>query len=658
VTSTATAQVPVEPPDAWDGPYNPIPPDNGTLSFGRHSCCEVAHAILIATPGTSQGKVLLFQVGGQRWMWDPASPRSVQKDALGTPPSEDLFCSCHSVDSEGRVVVHGGVRSIPWQPAPSCSQQQQTGPYCSRQPTWSYVFTPSSRTWSPEISMRIPLYHHPLPFAFENFGYYYPGSVRLHNGLVLSAGGGSSPLTWDYPSQVNNKCCDSSGNIYFVDGWQYFDPTISGWRGGPMNNQYFPGLKTTTQPMGFNYYPLLTVMPDANGEGFVFASVVTQYGSNSSNNDPMSLRAPSAMMDLSGTLGQTPWNLVSGQIDVAQSSGPPLPKNLYYPSAFLWPLQLNNQGVPTAGAPRRMVVVGGCDGNDFLSSALGAAGYGVPPYPDGGRRTNPQTYSIDSPEVPGSDWSDTLLPDPGFPRIFANTVLLPDNTVFLVGGSHFDFLAYAGHLNQYQRNHERRAAPVFVPEILDLTNPTAWVPVTAHASPRLYHSIALLLPDGRVLVGGGYRGVTPSSPQGPIYPENQTWLDWQGVHSNFEIYSPAYLSAGPRPEIVACADVLSLGSGEFEIFVDLPGSSNPVSAIGSVSLISPGSVTHHFDWDQRHVKLTFGPSPTDPTHRIRAVMPASGFTAPPGYYMLFVTTSTAGGNGTRIPSVAKFVKVQ
>jgi hypothetical protein len=42
---------------------------------------------------------------------------------------------------------------------------------------------------------------------------------------------------------------------------------------------------------------------------------------------------------------------------------------------------------------------------------------------------------------------------------------------------------------------------------------------------------------------------------------------------------------------------------------------------------------------------------------VTATAPADGFVAPPGYYMLFVTTTAAQGNGYKIPSVAKFVKI-
>jgi hypothetical protein len=658
-TVVAQAQAPVLVEGIWDGPYRPIPPDSAIQVSGRHSCCEIAHAVLIGKPGKAQGKVLIIQVSGRRWLWDPAAPTSVQQDSvLNEGPVEDLFCSCHSVDGVGNVVVQGGVRTIPYVPPgsspPPCPQ---SAPFCGRHPVWSYVFNPTTREWTNEIQMKIP---QPTP---PNFGYYYPSSVRLPDGRVLSVGGGSSPLT---AGSTPNTCCDANV-VSFANGWQVFDPATAAWLPSA-SSSYYPGLQS---PFEFHYYPLMTLMPgSAPNTGFVFGSVITRYDSNTANTGYTPARAPSAYMTLFGpsgtvSLGQTPWTTISGQIDVPQTSGPPIPRNLYYPSGFLWPLQLDNQGRLAGGSPRRLVMVGGCDGNDYLSGAAGAQGYvGVAGYPGGGRRTNTKSYTIDDPEIAGADWNDSFLPGPQFPRIHANTVLTPDDKVFLVGGANYDNLAYAGQGAADVWRKERIADPIFVPETLDLSDPwappTQWVSCNQHVSPRLYHSVALLLPDARILVGGGYRGNKNVNLQGveipPVNPEHFTWHNWRVQHSNFEVYSPDYLQAGHRPEIVAFSSTVQYGQ-PFEVTVARAGTANPVAAIGSVSLISPGSVTHHFDFDQRHVKLHFQPSAASPTTRIVITPPADRYLAPPGYYMLFVTTSVAQGSGYKIPSIAKFVQI-
>src|SRR5205807_417160 len=64
----------------------------------------------------------------------------------------------------------------------------------------------------------------------------------------------------------------------------------------------------------------------------------------------------------------------------------------------------------------------------------------------------------------------------------------------------------------------------------------SWRELPPLARPRPYHSIALLLPDARVLVGGG--GLCSAS-------------DCAVNHPDVEIYSPPYLFAGPRPRVTS-----------------------------------------------------------------------------------------------------------
>jgi hypothetical protein len=605
MAATARAQ------GSWEGPYRPISPDANPDSKWHH-CCEIAHVVLIGKPGSEQGKVLIIQGNGRRWIWNPAAPSSVSQDTPYDVAVENLFCACHSVDAEGDIVVHGGHRRVPGNSAG----------------------TP--------------------PPNFQNFGYYYPGSVRMPNGLVLSAGGGSSPLTtWSTP----NTCCDVSSN-YFVNGWQYFDPAADAWVGAT-GNFYFPGLPS---PHEFNYYPLLTVMPGAAaGTGFVFASVVTNNRSgNYVDVGYTPVASPSASMPLTGVLGSAAWAMHSSQITKALAGGGSAPRNLYYPNGFLWPLHLDHQGLPQLGSVRRFVALGGCDQNEYLSGTQGSVP-GHPVHPDGGRPPLDSVYSIDAPDA-GGTWTDGVLPGPSFPRIYGNAVLLPDEQLFFVGGAHYDFLPYRGQGDPRVWARERKAAPIFVPEMLDLTPGQDWVPCKEHVSPRLYHSIALLLPDGRVLVGGGYRGVKHTDQQTgqeltPILPEHFTYADWKQQHSNFEIFSPDYLSAGPRPEILTTPT--QIGYGEpFEVTVALPGSAAPAAAIGSICLMSPGSVTHHFDWDQRFVGLSFTVSTSHHNTRLVVTPPANPHLAPPGWYMLFVKTDPAASGGVRIPSIAKFVRLR
>ena len=69
-------------------------------------------------------------------------------------------------------------------------------------------------------------------------------------------------------------------------------------------------------------------------------------------------------------------------------------------------------------------------------------------------------------------------------------------------------------------------------------------------------------------------------------------------------------------------------------------------------LIRPAATTHTFDQNQRYVPLTFTKAGNPP--RLLATSPASPDSAPPGYYMLFVTGST---DGLDVPSIAKWVRL-
>jgi hypothetical protein len=190
-----------------------------------------------------------------------------------------------------------------------------------------------------------------------------------------------------------------------------------------------------------------------------------------------------------------------------------------------------------------------------------------------------------------------------FARGWANSVLLADGTVLVVGG---------GTSGSYN-------GPISTPELYDPVAAT-WTQMAAQAAPRMYHSTAVLLPDGRVLSAGQSKG---------------------SLARTGEIFSPPYLFAGPRPTITSAP--ASVGYNQQQFTITTPD----FASIGRVALVKAGSATHSNNFDQRYVDLSFV---SDGVSGLTATSPPDGNHAPPGWYMLFILSSG-------VPSVASWVQV-
>jgi hypothetical protein len=147
-------------------------------------------------------------------------------------------------------------------------------------------------------------------------------------------------------------------------------------------------------------------------------------------------------------------------------------------------------------------------------------------------------------------------------------------------------------------------------------NPTTqnWSPAGICAYPRLYHSVALLMPDATVWSAGG----------NPVRGEYEPHM---------EIYTPAYLFTTNASGTVISATRPTITSVPAEIGYGAPVAIQTpnAAAIGTVVLIRPGASSHAFDMEQRLVGLSF--TVTAPG-TLTATAPPNGFIAPPGYYML------------------------
>ena len=198
-----------------------------------------------------------------------------------------------------------------------------------------------------------------------------------------------------------------------------------------------------------------------------------------------------------------------------------------------------------------------------------------------------------------------------FGRRHHNATLLPDGTILMTGGTSGE-----GDNNATGAIHEA--------ELWDPQTET-WTTLGRAQRPRLYHSIALLLPDGRVLTGASGH---PSP-------------DEADSEFNIEMFSPPYLFRGPRPEITQASDQASLGE---TITITTPNAADIIA----VNLLRPGAVTHAQDQSQGINRLTF--TATDDA-TLSVTLPENGNVLLRGYHMVFLI------NNAGVPSVASWIKI-
>jgi hypothetical protein len=277
-------------------------------------------------------------------------------------------------------------------------------------------------------------------------------------------------------------------------------------------------------------------------------------------------------------------------------SGAPPVSELFDPSTTTWTLNVattNYSGTREYGSS---VLLGLTPANNYDPVVLIMGG------------DSPATKTTETIDMGASSPKWQNGPNMSQARIEMNAVLLPNGKVLAVGGSVNDEDASTKSLNA------------------DLYDPASNTISSAGANvyARLYHSVALLLPDATVWLAGG-------NPSRGSY------------ESHIEVYQPAYLfqsdgTLATRPTITSAPASISYGN---PFTVQTPDAANIASAV----LIRNGTVTHAFGMDQRMVGMSF----TAGSGSLAITAPPNGNIAPPGYYMLFILNSTG------VPSVASSV---
>lgn len=230
-------------------------------------------------------------------------------------------------------------------------------------------------------------------------------------------------------------------------------------------------------------------------------------------------------------------------------------------------------------------------------------------------RNNQQVVKID---LTGATPVATVQQPTDQVRHWSNLTVMADGKVLLTGGS---------AVNNTLTGVDKTA------EIWD-PNTGSWTAGDSASKPRLYHSIAILLPDGTVLTGSG------GSP-GPV------------VNLNAEIYYPAYLykkdgSGQPAERPVFTTSWTTSKLGDQRWIAVARDSQGNTPAISRVTLLRMGSVTHTYDSEQRFLQATLITS--GPTN-YQIQMPTDPNRAVPGYYLMFVF------NADGVPSIGKIIRL-
>ncbi|KAF8674227.1 Glyoxal oxidase [Rhizoctonia solani] len=238
-------------------------------------------------------------------------------------------------------------------------------------------------------------------------------------------------------------------------------------------------------------------------------------------------------------------------------------------------------------------------------------------------------------------------------RTMGQFITLPDSTLLVLNGALNGTAGYATQTGETPTYGEMpfgmslSSGPVLTPAIYDPNAPPGqrWNRFgEPSAIPRLYHSSALLLPDGSVLVAGS----------NPNVDVNFTTA-FPTTYAAERFYPPYFANIANRPVPEGLPDTLSYGGAAFQIYLPVGtyvGDPNEAAGSARVVLVRPGFSTHAMNMGQRLLQLNSSFEVSDQGNILLHVaqVPPNPNLLTPGPVLMFVVV---GG----VPSVGKMVTV-
>ena len=226
-------------------------------------------------------------------------------------------------------------------------------------------------------------------------------------------------------------------------------------------------------------------------------------------------------------------------------------------------------------------------------------------------------------------WKIETMPTP---RVMSDTVILPNGDILLVNGGKrgCSGWGYGKDPNFAPTLYKPRAARGKRFRELAATN-----------IPRMYHSVAIAIPDGKVLVAG--------SNTNDGYKYNVEFP----TELRVEKFSPPYLDpalATLRPKIATSPKQIRYGQN-FNVKVNLNQKDVTKQSL-KLTMLAPSFTTHSISMNMR--MLLLGVGGVNPaggaSFEIQTVAPPSGNVAPPGYYLLFAVYKG-------VPSTGEWIQI-
>lgn len=563
-----------------DGPIgcNKFSPEceQGACTTGCNAGDEIAHSALIPS-GPRAGQVLLWtrcdrldqNPAFRSYFWDPVS-QLVTGDAPFPPSAADAFCAGHTwiLDGEGKAKLLTAGGSVT---------------------NRIYWFDAETAAWNPGSD---PV---DLPGGDTN---YYPSVVTYGDDATQSSVVGVIGGT----AIAQEPICPPT---LYQKWWSLTSPFTSGsWTVHPTSNTWFqyPRALLLSQNMLFSAGHVVTcedAIPDPYQS--------QDWGGN-----------PAQIIDLVTGAHQ---DLPNVDPNVVFAAG--FPRGPHQPiRGWNYDNALVMHTLKASWAWNNDPTVALTQYNLDRVLAFG----GVPKLEPAGFAYDAHSVAMElqgAASLPAGQWSWLEKDRAAIGRATGNWVLLPTGQVLAVGGS----FRVGINLNST--------------EMFDPKGPTQAGSFRAMHSrpipsgllsfiPRIYHSTALLVPSGEVVLMGGTQ--TPNQPD--------------SMHT-LEVFRPPYMYYTGRPTLNQVPETIHYPSGS---------SAHPFLVktnsgfIQRAALLGVGSVTHHFDYGQRYVELMVRDVLSPPGH-VQILPPPKSSMAPPGYYMLFLV------DGFGLPSVGKLVRL-